>query len=361
MYQLFKDYPIQRNTKVDAADFLFVRKTILRELARITTYYTNSNFVVDGDHLINQLLLQLNVSLSRDLESYVRACGQETERLARAFKLIHPTVSDPRPHQGTFYNNNTQEFIILHATEFDFNTAYDKWDKLVPIKVHSHCFTDTTGQLPDGSYKNSIGESGYAVISINMPMLALQYRAWIEKVRRHQEVKDQSVNFLFQYPITNMVYRHMDLVIVNRMINKYREQPVAKYQRMHPIATIDIDERLDSVLDKRIDYIKKGEYKFDQLFTIFNCLKKPDWLTILRPIDVAPVRSVKWVLELQILNYFQFFLEVRRDAKGSYNNREITRSLRDLINLSNDTTYFKSAHRDLQLKMDDIKSLMDSG
>ena len=361
MYQLFKDYPIKRNTRIDAADFLYVRKTMLREMGRIVEFYSNSNHVVNGDHLINQLLLQLNVSLSRDLESYVRACGQETERLARAFKLVNPVVNDPKPHVGTFYNSSTKEFIILHASDFDYNTAYAKWKKLVPIKVHSHNFTDTNCAIPDGKYKNSENEGGCVVISINLPMLALQYRAWIEQERSGQDYKDQSVNFIMQYPLTNMVWRHMDIAVINRLINKYRDKPVAKYTRTHSIATVNTDERLDSVLDKRIDYIKKGEYKFDQLFTIFNCLRRPDWMTVLRPIDIAPVRSVKWVLEVQVLNYFEFFLEVRRDNGGRYNGREITRALRDLRNLENDSTYFKSAFSELNTKLTNIKTLLESG
>lgn len=361
MYQLFKDYPAQRNTKVDAVDFLYVRRTMLRELTRVTTYYKNSNFVVKGDHLINQLLLQLNVSLSRDLESYVRACGYETERLARAFRLINPVVSDPKPHHGTFYNNKTKEFIIIHATQFDIEKAYSQWEKIVPIKVHSHCFTDTSCGLLNGEYENSLNEGGYSVISINLPMLALQYRAWIDKVRQHQEVKSQSVNFIFQYPINNMIHRHIDIAVINRLINTYRGEPIAMHKRVHPIAVVNHDERLDLVIEKRIDYIKKGNFKFDQLFTIFNCLKRPDWLAVIRPLDLAPVRSVKWVLEMQVLNYFQFFLEVRRDSNSTYNTREVSRAQRDLRNLNTDTSHYSAAHQELDMKITNILSLIDSG
>lgn len=333
---------------------------MLRELTRITDYYRTSSFVVDGDHLINQLLLHLNVSLNRDIESYVRMCGYETERLARVFRLVNPVVGDPKPYSGTFYNNDTKEFIILHANQFDFNKAYDDWEKLVPIKVHAHGFTDTACDIPDGTYMNSLSESGYAVISINLPMLALQYKAWVDKVNSKQEFKTQTVNYVYQYPITNMIWRHLDIAIVNRLITKYRGLPVAPYKRAHPIANINLDDRLDLVIARRLDIIKSGDYKFDQLFNIFECLNQSDWMTVLRPIDVAPVRSVKWVLELQVLNYFQFFLEVRRDANGAYNVSELTRALRDLRNLNNDATYFKSAHRDLDLKIGAIKTIIES-
>lgn len=361
MYQLFKDYQLNRNTKIDVPDFLFVRKTLLREMTRISTYYNRSNFVVESDHLINQLLINLNVSTARDLESYVRTCGHETERLARVFRLVHPTVSQPRAYHGTFYNSNTKEFIILHSNEFDYNKAYKQWRKLVPIKVHSHSFTDIHGAPIDGQYRNSLNESGHAVISINLPMLALQHRAWREQVRAHEEVKTQTVNFIYQYPLTNMIYRHMEIAVINRMINKYNNKPVAEKHKAHPIATINLDERMDHVLDKRINHLRSSQYKFDQLFTMFNCLIRPDWMTALRPIDIAPVRSVKWVLELQVLSYFEFFLQLRKDSGASYNNREVSRAWRDIRNLENDTASFQASFPDVNTKMMNIKTLIESG
>lgn len=361
MYQLFKDYQVNRNTKLDVTDFLFVRKSLLREMTRIKTYYNTSNFVVEGDHLINQLLLNLNVSINRDIESYVRVCAQETERLARVFRLVNPVVSQPQAYHGAFYNSDTKEFIILHSNDFDHTLAYKQWRKLVPIKVHSHNFTDIHGALIDTNYRNSLNESGYAVISINLPMLALQHRAWREQVRKYEDVKTQTVNFIIQYPIANMIHRHMDIAIINRMINRYNNKPVADKHKAHPIATMNLNKRMDDVLDKRNDYLRAGEYKFDQLFTMFNGLGRFDWMRLLRPIDVAPVRSVKWVLELQVLSYFEFFLQVRRDSNSTYNRSEVIRAWRDLRNLETDTSSFQSSYPALNAKIINSRTLMEVG
>lgn len=357
MYQLFKDVSNNRNTKIDSTEFLNVQRIMLRELAKVSAYYKSSNYVVNGDHLLNQLLLQLNVSLNRDLESYVRICGQETERLARVFKLVNPVVSNPEVRSGEFYNADTKEFIILHAEEFDFLKAYEQWDKLVPVKVHTHSFTDTTMGVADGKYTNTLREGGYSVISINLPMLALQYRAWIDKVQSRQDFKTQTVNFIYCYPIVNIQTRHMELAIINRLINTYRNLPVAEFKGVHPITVTNIDSHLDRAIKSRIDIINKGEYKFDQLFNIFDCLKFKTWFNVIRPLDISPVRSVKWVLELQTLNYFEFFVETR--GERGYNNQEVKRVLRDLRYLSNDNTYFKSAFPHIESKIDNLKTLLE--
>ncbi len=358
MYQLFKDVPKNRNTKMDSADFLYVQKTLLREMSKIGNYYRDSNYVVKGDHLINQLLLHLNVSLKRDLESYVRVCGQETERLARVFKLVNPVVSNPVVRHGEFYNTDTKEFIILHAEEFDYLKAYNNWEKIVPIKVHAHNFTDTTMHVPDGDYINNLREAGYSVISINLPLLALQYKAWVDKVQSLQDHKTQTVNFIYQYPLVNMQHRHMELVLINRLINTYRGLPVADFKGVHPMSVTNVDSHLDRVIKRRIEMIKGGQFKFDQLFNVFTCLRHKSWFSVIRPIDIAPVRSVSWVLEVQILNYFEFFVETRVDA--TYNRQELTRALRDLRYLNNDSVYFKSAYPYIQAKIDNLITLLEN-
>lgn len=358
MYQLFKEVSRSRNTKIDSPEFPNARRILLREMTKISQYYRTSNFVVKGDHLINQLLLHLNVSIQRDIESYVRICSQETERLARVFKLINPVVSDPSIRTGEFYNADTKEFIILHAEEFDYVKAYERWESIVPVKVHTHEFTDLNMGICNGKYVNSLAEGGYSVISINLPLLALQYKAWVDKVQSRQEYKTQVVNFIHQYPIVNMQHRHMEIAVINRLMNTYRGLPVASFKSTHPMAVSNVDAHMDRVIRTRVDIINSGEYKFDQLFTIFSCLKRTDWFSVIKPIDIAPVRSVKWVLEIQILNYFEFFLQTR--GNRSYNKQEITRALRDLRHLSSDNSYFKTAFPSIEARVDNLRLLLES-
>lgn len=361
MYQLFKGDLDSRNFKLDSTQFLNVQRMLTKQVSRIKIYYRESNYVVEGNHLLNQLLLNLNVSTERDLESYVRICGYETERLARVFKLVNPVVNNPDARIGEFYNKDTKEFIILHSEEFDYQKAYDNWTKIVPVKVHAHNFTDIDCRVADGKYINQSSEGGYSVISINVPMLALQYKAWKDKVQSKQEIKTQTVNFVYQYPLLNMMDRQLELAIINRLINQYSGKPVSEFKAVHPVSTSDLTPLLDRVAATRINTLKSGNYKFDQMFTMFYGLKRRTWQEVIRPIDIAPVRSVKWVLELQTLKYFEFFVQVRKDRGGSYNNTETTRVLRDIKNLNNDSAHFKTTYRDLTTQLDNLKMLIDLG
>lgn len=346
MFQLFKNPPVYRNTKFDSAQFTDLRTQMNSEIARIKAYYRNGNFIVNNTHLLNQLLLHLNVSLQRDNESYVQNCMYETERLARVFHLYHPVVSDAEPRNGTFYNKQINEYIILHETDFDYTVGYLKWERLTPIKVHSHPFTDLNGKLLNGSYLNANNERGNAVISINLPMLALQYKAWLEHGVKSDSSNDV-LSFLLRYPILNTLTRHMEICLINRTINTLMNKPVCKFTRVHPIAVVNFDERVDRVIAHRKELLEKSDFKFDELFHIFQCLISDSWFKVLKPIDIPPVRNIKWVLELSIINYIVFWVWLRNYRNASYNQAEVNTVLFDLKRLDAS----KSIHSTAQLYM----------
>lgn len=360
MYQLFKNPPIDRNKRFDSANFSYVQKLINYEIDRVKDYYLKSSTIVENTHLLNQLLLHLNVSLNRDLESFTSACSFETERLAKSFRLFHPVCSNPEPRQGLFYNNNVTEFIILDDSDFNYQLAYEQWEKVVPIKVHYHPFTDMEFRLADGKYSNDINERGFAVISINLPLLAVQWKAWVEKVQRTQDVAPTTTKFLFRYPIVNMIVRHAEIALINRTLNSYANKPVASWNKPHPFASVDLDDKIDNLIASRKNYISSSNFKFDELFSVFYCVRKQDWFEVLKPVELAPTRNFKWVLDLSVIPYLNHWLDIRRDKKLYSNVSEINRLKRDTANLENDAIYFKTLTADMSSLLKEFKIKLES-
>lgn len=341
MYQLFKTPPLGRNTKNDSPQFDNLKINLNIELVKIMDYYRLSNYQCPNTHILNQLLLNLNVSFDRENSDFVDKVSSETERLARVFNLIHPVVPNPELRNSNFYNDAVNEFIVLVDNPFNISRAYRHWEKVTPVKVHYHPFTDVNMSIPNGNYTNDLSEKGYCVISINLPMLALQYKAWIDKVRSKEEIKSQATLFLMRYPILNMLPRHMELALINRTIASYNEARMTKFTRQHPIAVINFEERIDKVINYRVESLKSNDYKFDEMFNVFRSYWKGSWFDILKPINIPPVRHVKWLLELAAIPYIYFFYKHRKDRNGSYNQNELNMILRDIKNLNNDSQFYK--------------------
>lgn len=348
MYRLFTK-PMSTNTsKIDHPLFLEIRKNIRAEVDKTVIYYRNSNITVSITHLCCQILKLLNVSMKRDLDSFVYGCYEETERIAKVLSLIHHDVPNPEPRDGLFYSKGITEFIVADESFFNHDLAYDKWDKLSPIKIYYHPFSDVNFPIPYGNYKNPIKERGYAIIGINIPMLALQYRAWFKNKDKIGDNLDRMESFILRYPIVNCIYRHVEIALFNRLMKKYNQEPVAKFYRLHPFNVVDYTRQVDTVLDGRVEILKKRKLSFNELFTMFNTVYGKDWRHLANIPHILQVRNTKWVLDLQVLNMLSFWLQLNK-AGNVLENKQMTNTiLRHLQSLENDAIYYKNVNMDLK-------------
>lgn len=348
MYRLFTKPVVGNTGKIDHPSFATVQRNIREEIDKMIIYYRNSAMTVSTSHLCCQILQQLNVSMKRDLDSFMDGCYEEIERLANVFNLIHHDVLNPEPRDGLFYSKGITEFIVADESYFDHNLAYEKWDKLTPIKIHHHPFSDINYPMLIGNYKNPIRERGYAVISINIPMLALQYRAWLKNKSKIGDNYDKMESFILRYPIGNCVYRHTELAIMNRLMKKFHNEPVAKFYRLHPYNVADHTKIVDDLLNKRIDILKTRRVSFDELFSMFNTIYGKDWRHLADIPHVLHVRNTKWVLDLQVLKLITFWLQLNKAGNVLENRQIVNTLLRHLQSLENDAVYYKNVSLDLK-------------
>lgn len=361
MYRVFTN-PVLANTgKSDHPNFITVRRLIKSEVNKMLTYYRNSSMTVSSNHLVKQILEQLNVSMKRDLESYVGACHDEVSRLARLFGLVHYEIRNPEPKDGIFYAKGIPEFIIADETTFNPIEAYRNWDKLSPIKIRYHPFSDLNYPLLNGHYKNPVREKGYVIISINIPLLALQYRAWLKEKSKTGDNFDRMGSFILRYPIANMVYRHTEIAIINRTIKTYTSEPVAKFYRLHPYNVVDHSKLVDEVLLKRAEIIKTRQINFDELFNLFNTIYGYSWRQIAKPPKMVHTRNTKWVLDLQVLHLLEFWLRAKRSG-NVLTDRSITNKItRHIRNMENDAVYYKTNSIDMIETFKKLRKELESG
>lgn len=348
MYRLFTK-PLAGNIgKIDHPSFITLKRNIKTEVNKMVVYYRNSTMTVSTAHLCSLLLKELNVSMKRDLDSFVDGCYDEIERLAKLFNLIHHEVLNPEPRDGLFYTRGIAEYVVADDAYFDHNVAIEKWDKLTPIKVHYHPFSDVNFPLLSGAYKNPIREKGFAVISINIPMLAVQYRGWLNNKDKTGDTFDRLESFILRYPIVNCVYKHTEIALMNRLIKMYNNEPVAKFYRLHPYNVVDLTKMADEITKERIVILRKRKITFDELFSMFYTVYGKDWRHLARVPRVLYVRNTKWVMDLQVLHLLTFWLQLNKAGNIIVNNQIINMLTRHLRNLENDAIYYKSSNIDLK-------------
>lgn len=299
--------------------FKHVKDTLHRSLGDVIAYYQRSNFRVSQEHVIYDMIKLLRVSTKRELNDYVRVAREKTPLIAKRLKLIHPTNESPVSVTGTFYNMYISEYLIATDNEFNIQLAWRNWKSISAVKVHSHPFNDMSMALCDGNYPTNGITDGYAVLTVNVALLALQYRAYCEELYGNNiPIGPSQIRiFIHRYVITNMLKRHVEIALINRTLSGAVQEPLMPFSKLHPIYVPDYDRRTDEVVTLRSEIINSTPMRLDILYRMFDCIWFENWLEVVKLPDMPPTRPVKWVIVLSYMRYLEFYLKGLVQVRGN--------------------------------------------
>lgn len=337
-YDLFdKPYTLEFGT-VTPPNFANIKEIYQGNLAKISRYYHAKKTFVPNEHILVKLLLTITASLKRDNQSYVDTVIDSIPRLCGHFKFSSPASYGDVYPKGYFYNENIPEVYVSDERSFDIEKAKQYWRLLQPIRVLRHPFTDLNLGRLDGKYKSD--ELGLAVISINIPMLAFQYKMWCET--EQQKSKEQPSNrthhFVSMYPITNAMYSHLDWCIFNRLGASYWDKPKAPYAHRHPFTLINAAASMDDILDKEVNTLARKPLTFDQMLVSIPTITARDVHRLARLPYGAPTRQFKWSLTLARLPLIQFLVQLNYDTDNPKNKEYLNRLRIQLRSMRQDKT-----------------------
>lgn len=337
MYDLFNELPHANRGVLSVPQYIYTHQGLLRELGRLTRYYQERYLLVPNQHILVKLLNGLNVSMKRDIQSYTDTAGDQAMNLSRVLRMTSSlNVGVVRPN-GDFYGRNNPEVLIAEDSEFNIEDATINWRDLQPVKVLRHPYNDMSFALPQGNYLGSEGK-GIIIISINVPMLALQYRMWVTEERHHDGVNESGTfesvqQFVRKYPIVNMIYSHMDIALFNRLKALYRGEPVSPYTKTHPFYQIDFSDRVNDVLSRFNQLIPQQKRLFDQYLLTLPSISKENMLEAMFLPKVVPTRQVRWAMILARMPLITFLMQLNAEndnPANAYYINQIRIALREI-------------------------------
>lgn len=295
-----------------------LRKLVLTELDKLRYYYNTSNYSVNNNHVLAKLLISLNVSMKRDNDTYVEYVEDAAESLYKGLGITSSTESGEVFGEGVFYNKNITEVILAANEPFNVKEAYSNWRDLEPVRVLCHPFTDLSFDELDGNYRGS-EEQGLAVILVNIPMLALQFKAWVSEERDAGGQTRRVQQFLYAYPLNNMQRSHVDLVFFNRLANRYYGIESAKFRRVIPKGVFDYTSRLDEEVEKTLDIITKGGITFTGIFLNIPAIVADNMLKRIQIPDILITSYIKGALFSGWFKYMKFMYDLDYDSDKDVN------------------------------------------
>ncbi len=319
MYRLYQALPVVPEGAVVVPHWSRVQQGLRMGVEKVIDYHRRNPQPLDGNHLLVRLLDSISVSKSLPLDTYHDKVVDLTYDIAATLRMTSAyhrgKVFDPAP----FYGANVAEVVIATTESYDLNQMRSNWRSMRPIRVLYHPFTDLSLGVPNGKTRGT--EGGPAVVCVNVPMLAAQYRMWSkEENELRQDSKRTAGQFLQQYPLANMMYSHVDHAIINRLIARYFQIDMPEAQNPHSFFQVDWTSQCDHALDQWLKYWRnKRSWTFDSLISQFPQVFSSDYHKVMRAPEASYLRQLQWSIVVARVAMTSFLVHLNEDTGNPAN------------------------------------------
>jgi hypothetical protein len=328
-------------------EFEYIRRTYQRELLNVVDYYRNRVYAVKSNHLLANLLYHINIPMQYSIDRYTDVALTRAPYIAKSFNMTSD-INYGRSFDGVFFGPNCKELILYEEEYFNPFYAEKEWERISAVKVLNHPKSDLSLLLPNG--KDSSTGGGLAVISINIALLAVQYRGFVKnqmtKIKQEAGILDIQ-HFIHMYVLPNMLYSQIDITIMNRLMNLFYNAPMSEPLLRHPFMVTNYTHRTDHVLTDVLDKLQNKTERFDAALNQIPTIIAKNMQDALEMPDLAPTRQVLWALVLSRLNIMKFLIDVSNDNSLTINRMEINQLQRMLRHFNIDAIFTNVLPKDL--------------
>lgn len=359
MYQIFESRYGANPNIVTPPGIHYLKRTYRQEIKKIIEYYNTRVFSVKSEHFLAKAINTASSSSQYDLDRYMQVIYARSPMVSKQFRFTSE-VSYGTLHEGVFYGPNVKEVIFYNEEYFSPFDYVNDWKSLKPIKVLSHPISDLGLMLPNGK-KNSTAE-GMAFISINFPMLMFQYRQFeLEQYRRvlKGDIGQLGIqHFIHMYVLPNMMESHLDIVIVNRLMNLHESAPMSESLSSHPFRVIDYKGKLDIELKNVLKYNKGKKLLYEGLLKAIPSVFSQDGQESLLMPDLIHTRQAWWALLLARLPIMEFLIDYGGDDLKQMNKSHLASLKVELKRLLNSRVLNNTLDRDTRYDYEELISLL---
>ncbi len=309
----------------------YVRDGLRQNLATVIEYYRKNPTSVHSAHFLVRLLQSITVPQSQNLERYYDNVDAMAMNLSMALQMTS-SIYRGKLFNGVFYGEGNSEILIANSDDFDIFEADKHWKNLTPIRVLRHCRSDLAMNLPDGT--NTGIEEGISVITINIPMLAIQYRAF--RINEFNVTSDEDSQrtigqFIRMFVIPNMLASHVDHALFNRIMNLVENRPMGESKHKHSFFLPDYSKQVNRLQQEILESLTRASRDFTGTLRTVPLVVKEDLEQLMMVPDIAATRQVSWALTISRLPALLFLFKMAKGGPGTRNQSQVNRILRDVL------------------------------
>jgi hypothetical protein len=221
----------------------------------------------------------------------------------------------------TFYGDNVQEVLLSASEDVDLLTIDETWKQLLPIKVLRHPFNSTALEPLDGRLNTEY--PSWAVIQIDLPKLALQYREWyLAQKRANVAFVRSPMQFVFEFPLANALLSHLDVALLNRIMTLSSGHEAEAFYSSWPMYLTDYDRKVDNYLVDRIAHLTQRPMTYGTMMQQVKLVALENMQGLSEIPEVAITRQNAWAMTLWTLPIIEFIVQIDFEAGSSRNTQE---------------------------------------
>ncbi len=336
----------------------YVALGLKKNLSTVINFYRHNPMAVKSDHFLVKLLQTITIPQSQCLERYYSNVDAISLNVSMVLKMTS-SIYKGQMFEGIFYGLGSPEILIANSDSFDFEKAHVQWKNCCPVKVLRHSISDLNLNIPNGHVNGS--EAGLAVISINITMLAVMYRAFRmnQMLIADGDSEESVMQFIHMYVLPNMLFSHLDHVLFNRIDNLLQGAPMGESRVKHSFFLIDYSEKVTHIQTGLIRNIEKVGKDFIGILRSIPAITKNNMDELMAMPEIAPTRQIVWALVIARLEVLTFLFMISEDGPGKRNQMQVNRILRNITAYRSDNLMRSMLPIDIYMDVeDDINKLI---
>lgn len=305
MYDLFKGTPSRKASGYVFPELLYVRRTYIRLIEDVKSYYRRNPKYVDPKNVLGNILLHIPLKPDMDDAAYAGYVEDTGDSLIKAFGLVASNSRGSSFRKGMTLGKSTSEVIISHSDSFDTKQLRQGWRDLTPFHYLYHSRTDLN--LP--IMNNQTPGRGYGVAALNLPMLAVQYRYWLRhNLDKDTPQKESVYRFIGSYVLPNAINSYLDIAFFNRLARGAQGIGSPTYPTPHPFYLTDLTPRVNRLIATVNGSVGHRSRDIEQLAWVTPMLSGDNLFTTAYLPKDPVTRQNEWAIVLARLPYVKYLV-----------------------------------------------------
>ena len=333
MYNILN--PVNR---FDASAFQFAKMTYVRQRVdeNYQKYLHERNHRpgrVDSSHLLFKILLSLNTPFEGDMMQYM-------DRVDAAARQIVPTIgmtssfSKGRLYtEGLFYDRCPEIILYVRDRNITMMDLWNDWRGLEPVKVINHPVSSLLLFEPAVMNSAQIEKPDLAVISIDIPLMAAQYKMFRTAFPdRNREA------YVTEVLLPSMLKSHLNVALFNKVMVQFGVRSRCDVKTNLPFAQNAADDAGNDVVNEVVQKLLSKRMTANQVLATIPSLYGNHYLESVTVPSMPPTHQVLWALISHKVDPAALVLEVGKRMGYDQMLREVTNIKRTVIVNKEDKT-----------------------